>query len=400
MKVFQAYRYELKPNNRQGTLLGKHAGVARFAYNWGLERRIREYQETGRSSNAIVQHRQLNRLKRTQYPWMYEVSKCAPQEALRDLDRAFSQYFRRRKDGKRRAGFPRFKKKGVHDAFRLTGAIRVFRRSIQLPRLGRIRVKDSTDVKGRILSATVKREVDRWFVSLHVKRERPNPEPADGPVVGVDLNVGGFVTSEGDVIVTPRPLKRSLRLLERRQKKHSRKRKGSRNRAKSAIRLGRMHRRVKNQRRDWLQKVTTQLARSKSVIVVENLNVSGLVQKGALAQAISDAGFAEFRRLLAYKVTWYGSELVVADRWYPSSKRCSSCGAVRETLGLTLREWMCHVCGATHDRDVNAAKNLVQIATDSWSESHACGDGRLQAQVASARPGSRKWTPLPAGVIG
>ncbi len=367
MNVRRAYRYELDPNREQRILLAKHAGAARFAYNWGLARRIELYQQTGKSTNAIEQHRELNQLKKTDYPWLYEVSKCAPQEALRDLDQAFQNFFRGRKEG-RNVGFPRFRKKGQDDRFRLTGAIRVLNRAVQLPRLGAIRLKEEPQVQGRILSATVSREADRWCVSLTVEMELPDPVPVEGPAVGVDVGLHHFATVVGDdgavaKIQAPRPLERSLRLLRRRQRQHGRKQRGSKNRKKSAVRLARLHRRVRNIRRDFLHQLTTHLAKTKSVIVVEDLNVGRLLQNPRLARHISDSGWGEFRRMLAYKCTWYGSRLVVANRYYPSSKTCSACGHVLEALPLDVREWDCSVCGTHHDRDVNAARNLLAMAS-------------------------------------
>ncbi|MBE3574678.1 MAG: IS200/IS605 family element transposase accessory protein TnpB [Firmicutes bacterium] len=366
MKMNRAYRYELDPNVQQRILLAKHAGAARFAYNWGLARRIEFYQQTGKSTNAMEQHRELNRLKKTQFPWMYEVSKCAPQEALRDLDRAFRNFFRGLKEG-RRTGYPRFKKKGRDDHFRLTGAIHVFDRAVQLPRLGRIRLKERPQVQGRILSATVSREADRWFVSLTVEAEIPEPVPIHGPACGIDVGLSHFATvaaSDGSVvkIQAPKPLGRYLRILRRRQRQHSRRQQGANNRRKSALRLARLHRRIRNIRKDFLHKLSTHLAKTKRVIVVEDLNVAGLVQNQRLARHIADMGWGEFRRMLAYKAIWYGSQLLVANRYYPSSKTCSVCGHVLETLPLHVREWTCPACGTHHDRDMNAAKNLLDLA--------------------------------------
>ncbi len=250
MRINRAHRYELDPNVVQFTLLAKHAGVARFAYNWGLARRIALWEQEKKCTNAIEQHRELNRLKRTEFPWMYEVSKCAPQEALRDLDRAFRNFFRGLKTG-RKVGFPKFKRKWRRDSFRLTGVIRVLERHVQLPRLGNVRVKETTAVRGRILSATVSREADRWFVSFTVEQEIADPEPVAGPAVGIDVGLTHFATvvgSDGEVVKVepPKPLNRYLKLLRRRQRKHSRKQKGSHNRQKSALRLARLHRRIHN----------------------------------------------------------------------------------------------------------------------------------------------------------
>ncbi|PDO10802.1 MAG: transposase [Candidatus Reconcilbacillus cellulovorans] len=366
MTTNRAYRYELDPNVQQRILLAKHAGAARFAYNWGLARRMELYRQTGKGTNAMEQHRELNRLKKTQFPWMYEVSKCAPQEALRDLDRAFRNFFRGLKEG-RKVGFPRFKKKGRDDRFRLTGAIHVLDRAVQLPRLGVIRLKEAPAVQGRILSATVSREAGRWFVSLTVEQDIPDPAPVEGPVCGMDVGLSHFATiasSDGEVekVEAPRPLARYLRILRRRQRRHSRKQKGSHNRKKSALRLARLHRRIRNIRRDFLHKLSTHLAKTKRVIVVEDLNVAGLLGNQRLARHIADMGWGEFRRMLAYKTVWYGGRLQVANRYYPSSKTCSGCGHVLDKMPLWIREWRCPACGTHHDRDANAAKNLLALA--------------------------------------
>jgi putative transposase len=365
VKVNRAYRYELDPNVLQRILLAKHAGAARFAYNWGLQQRIELDQRTGKTTNAIEQHRELNRLKKTAYPWMYEVSKCAPQEALRDLDRAFRNFFRGRKEG-RKVGFPRFRKKGQDDRFRLTGAIRVVGRAVQLPRLGRIRLKEEPQVQGRILSATVRREADRWYVSLNVETEIPDPVPVSGPAVGMDLGLTHFATlvqEDGEIVKihAPKPLTKYLRQLRRQARQHSRKHKGSRNRKKSALRLAKLYLRIRNIRCDFLHKLSTCLARTKRAIVVENLSVSGLLRNPKLARHIADVGWGEFLRQLAYKCVWYGSRLVGAPPYYPSSKRCSCCGYVLERLPLPIREWTCPVCDRHQDRDENAARNLLAL---------------------------------------
>ena len=191
MLIHKAYRYELDPNNVQRSSLLQHAGVARFAYNWGLDQRIKLYknnQGDNRFTNPMKQHKLLNSLKKTQFPWMYECSKCAPHEALRDLGHAFKNFHRGLKEGKQ-IGFPKFKSKGMNDSFRLNGTIRFEGCKIQLPRLGKIRIKEKRKkyYKGRILSATVKRRANRWFVSVTVEEEIPDPKSINGQAVGVDL---------------------------------------------------------------------------------------------------------------------------------------------------------------------------------------------------------------------
>ncbi len=362
MKINRAYRYELKPNADQRILLAKHAGCARFAYNWGLARRIELYQAEKKSTNAMEQHRELNKLKQTEFPWMYEVSKCAPQEALRDLDRAFKNFFRGLKTGVK-VGFPRFRKKGEHDSFRLTGSIKVKQKAVQLPRLGVIRLKEEPEISGQILSATVSREADRWFVSLTCEAELPEPEPVIGEVVGIDVGLNYFaVMSNGTKIEAPKPLGKYLKKLRRLAKKHSSKQKGSNNQKKSALALARLHRRIRNIRQDFIHKLTTHLTKTKSEIVIEDLNVRGMLRNNRLARHIADVGWGEFRRQLSYKTVWYGSLLTTVNRFYPSSKTCSNCGDVVESLPLSIREWDCPSCGAHHDRDINAAKNLKKQA--------------------------------------
>ncbi len=374
MLIQQAYRYELKPNNKQRPLLAKHAGTARFAYNWGLARRIEEYKAEGKSSNAIEQHRQLNGLKKSQFPWMYEVSKCAPQEALRDLDKAYQNFFREKDKGKK-AGFPKFKKKGVNDSFRLTGSIDVFNKSVQLPRIGVVRTKEKTDVKGRILSVTVSRQADCWYVSLAVEREREMAQNTSDVSVGIDLGLESFVTlSSGRKVSNPQYLKHSLRLLERRSKQHSRKQKGSKNRRKSALKLARLHRRIKSQRRDFLHKLSSELAKTKSVIVMEDLSVKGMVRNKYLSKAISDVGWGKFKEMLEYKTLWYGSRLVTAGKFYPSSKLCSQCGCLNCDLKLSNRVFSCPECRLQIDRDLNSALNLLKLTTASSAGNYACGD--------------------------
>lgn len=375
MLVQQSYLYELKPNNKQKTLLAKHSGCARFAYNWGLARRMEEHKETQKSSNATKQHRQLNTLKKTEFFWMYEVSKCAPQEALRNLDKAYKNFFRSIKSGKK-IGFPKFKKKGVHDSFRLTGSMRSLKRSVVLPRLGEIRTKERTNVKGRILSVTVSREADRWFVAFAVERKRREYiRTLQETAVGVDVGINSFCAlSDGTKIESPKPLEHSLKLLKRRSKQHSNKKIGSANRKKSALKLARFHRKIRNRRSDFLHKVSTMLAKTKSVIGVEDLNVKGMVGNRHLSLRISDAGWSEFLRQLDYKTKWYGSSLVKAPKFYPSSKMCSSCKTIKENLKLSDRIFRCEKCGLVIDRDVNAAINLKYLATGSSPGSYACRD--------------------------
>jgi putative transposase len=392
MQVRQAFRFELDPNQKARMALAKHIGAARFAYNWGLAR-LKEALEQGRPLPSAIQlHKEWNRWKRENAPWWVEVSKCAPQEAFRDLERAVRNW----REG--RANFPRFKRKKSLDdnKARLTGSIRVTPRHVKLPRIGKVRTKEQTDKllellragKARILSATISREADRWFVSLTCVVERPDPEirEAGSPedIVGVDLGLESFITlSDGTKIEAPKPLKKAMRLLERRSRQLSRKQKFSQNFRKASLRLARLHRRIRNIRRDFLHKVTTWLVKTKPVIVVEDLNVQGMSQNGNLSQAIYDVSWGMFRRMLEYKCQWYGARLIVVPQDFPSTKTCSHCGEVGPPLPLSQRVFRCEACGLEIDRDWNAALNLWQYGlatlngpTGSSLGSNACGEGK------------------------
>jgi putative transposase len=382
MLVQRAYKTELDLNDQQITACKQHAGAARWAYNWGLQVKQERYRATKRSPTAIALHRELNALKKTHVPWMYQVSKCAPQEALWNLDAAFQQFFRRcalKKQGKwnGRLGYPQFKtkKKGV-GSFRLTGRIVVSDKTIVLPRLGRLRLKEREylPTKGvQILSATVSEQAGHWYVSLQVEEEQA-ATPNCGPVVGIDLGITHLATlSDGTVIPNPRHLKRRLKKLKRLHRMVSRRKKGGTNRKKAVRKLAKLHRQIKQQRCNTLHQVTTRLARTKSVLVIEDLHVSGTLKNHHLAQAIGDVGFYEFKRQLLYKASWYGARVLLADRWEPSSKRCSSCGWLDADLTLADRIFHCQQCGLVLDRDLNAAINLVQLAGSSSDSQNACG---------------------------
>ncbi len=380
--IQRAYKTELDLNNKQITACRKHAGAARWAYNWGLARKQEAYRATGTSPSAMDLHRELNTLKQTTVPWMYEVSKGAPQEALRNLDTAFAHFFRRchlKQQGKLRGklGHPQRKtRKHRLGSFRLTSSIVVFLDAIQLPRLGRLRLKERgyLSTNARILSTTVSEHAGHWYVSVLSEREHIAPVNR-GPVVGVDLGVKQLATlSDGAVQSNPRHLRYCLKKLKRLQRAVSRKRTGSRNCTKAICRLARPRRRVANQRANTLHQFTSRLARTKAVVVIEDLNVAGMLKNHHLAQAIGDVGFGEFRRQLVYKTAWYGCQALVASRWEPSSKTCSGCGWVDEDLTLADRTFRCQACGQVLDRDLNAALNLAKLAGSSSESRNACGE--------------------------
>ena len=375
MKIVRGYKTELDLNNVQRTACLKHAGAARYAYNWGLKRYQEEYAAGRKTPNAISLHKELNALKKAEFPWMYEVSKCAPQEALRNLGNAFKRFFencKKKKVGKlkEKAGYPKLKskKKGI-GSFRLTGAISIFEKHIHLPRLGRLRLKEADYIPTRgakILSATVSEKAGRWFVSIQIEEERADPIPADGKVLGVDLGVKTLATtSEAVAYENPKALRKNLSKLARLGRRHSRKVKGSKNRKKAAHKLARMHAKIAHIRENAIRQATTAIAKTKPrVIVLEDLNVKGMMANRKLARAVGDVGMHEFKRQMTYKALKHGSTVNIVSRWFPSSKTCSCCGWVDENQKLEDRVFVCLDCGYVADRDYNGAKNLAQTEED------------------------------------
>jgi putative transposase len=392
MTVIQrTFKTDLALNNAQITACKKHTGAARWAYNWGLARKQEAYRATGKSPSAIELHRELNALKPRNVPWMYDVSKCAPQEALRNLDAAYAHYFRRRQlqqQGKYRgkAAYPIFKsKKHGLGSFRLTGSIVVFSDAIQLPRLGRLRLKerDYLPATGKILSTTVSEHAGHWYVSILVEQEHVAPVNG-GPVVGLDLGIKTLATlSDGTIELNPRHLRSCLKKVKRLQRAVSRKQKGGCNRKKAVSRLAALHCKVANQRANTLHQFTSRLAKTKSIVVIEDLHVSGMLTNHHLAQAIGDVGFGEFRRQLTYKAAWYGCQVGVVSRWEPTSKTCSACGWIDEHLTLADRVFKCQACKFVLDRDLNAAVNLVNLAGSSSDSQNACGEESADQSLAT-----------------
>lgn len=396
---------ELDPNNKQRTALLKHAGAARFAWNWALAQRKLEYKTTGKSSNAIEQSRQLNAIKTIAFPWMYEVSKWAPQSAIQNLDRAYQNFWRGLNN--KHVGFPKFKsKKNGIGSFCIADGIRVNKDTIKLPKLGRIQLKEHgyIPIFGiRILSAVCSEKAGHWFVSVNCEQEIPNALPESGNVLGVDLGIKTLATvSDGRKFENPKALGRNLKKLRRLQREFSRRKKGSANREKTKHTLSKLHYHIANIRKDTLHKATSAIcAKSKpdserpNVIVIEDLSVSKMLSEHRLARAISDVGFGEFRRQLTYKTAWCGEKLIVADRFFPSSKLCSNCGFINNNLVLADREWTCTNCSAFHSRDLNAAINLESLAkinTVSSTEIDACGDYVRPDSHSGDYQGSRNQT--------
>ena len=386
-----AHKIALDLNNVQASHMARAAGVARFAYNWALAEWQRQYEACKLDASLpkpseMALRRQLNALKREQFPWMLEVTKCAAQLAVQQLGSAFQNFFAKR------AKYPNFRRKGVHDRFSLSNdQFAVDGVRLRIPNLGWVRMRESLRFTGKIMSATVSRVADRWFVSITVETESiPVAQAENQGAVGVDLGIAALATlSTGEVVPGPKAHKALLGRLQRLSRSLSKKVRGSANRRRAKAKLGRLHRRISDIRKDALHKLTTAVTRRFHTVGIENLNVRGMVKNRPLARAVSDMGFFELRRQLEYKAAQRGGIVVVADRWYPSSKTCSACGHKLSELPLAVRQWSCPACGADHDRDVNAAINLRNLAVSSTVS--VCGEeGAGSARKSRAKPASVK----------
>jgi putative transposase len=426
--VLQAYQFALDPTPRQRGSLASHVGAALFAFNWGLELVTTRLEQRKNDPSVQVPWtlRELrwewNRAKHQVAPWWAENCKEAYNSGLDAFARAlknWSDSCNGRRKG-RPVGFPRRKKKRrTRAACRFTtGAICVLpdRKHVQLPRIGVIKTHESTrklsrrleQGSARILAATISRQADRWFVWFTVEVQRQVPASSgQTSVVGVDVGVRHLaVLSTGQTIANPRALEGSLRKLRRLDRQLARRKPGSRRRNRTRRRLARVHARAANLRRDALHKLTTSLATEHGTVVVEHLNVAGMVRNRRLARAIADTGVGELRRQLSYKTGWYGCRLVVADRFYPSSKTCSGCGWVKAKLTLAERTFTCETCGLVIDRDLNAARNLAKlmesVAQSGWETPTARGADRKPqpaGQVAVKREAGTGSRPGATGTV-
>lgn len=378
--ILRAYKVQLDVNNKQQTLLLQHIGCARWAYNWALAKKKESFDKKEKIPNAIELHRELNKLKQSKIPWMYLSSKTAPQNSLRDCDKAFQNFFTRcKKKVKGKKGFPKFKsKKNDKQSFRLDGVISVESDCIKLPRIGKLKLAeiDYIPTNCKILSATVSKRAGKWFVSVQVEALDREHSDTKNEVIGIDLGIKTLATcSDGTTYENPKALKKNLKRLKRKQRQLSRKKKGSKNYGKSKQKLAKLHYHISNIRKDCLHKITSKIIDENQVIVLENLRVSNMMKNHRLAQAISDVGLFEFRRQIEYKAKWSGRKVIFADTFFPSSKTCNCCGWKNSDLKLTDRLFECKVCDMKIDRDLNASLNLKQIYTGSSLEIQACGDG-------------------------
>ena len=340
------------------------AGCARFAYNWGLAEWSKQY-KAGLKPSAYGLKKQFNAIKEEQFPWIYDSPKDANQQAFTNLGTSFKNFFDSIK-GKRKGpkvGYPKFKKKGQDDKFYVSNDKFSFEgNTVNLPVIGPIKTFEKLRFEGKVMSGKVSKRADRWYISVSVEVADSYDvkfKSTNRPIVGIDLGVKtAVVTSSGQEFQSPKPLKAALKKLARANRVLHHRKKGSSNRKKAAMKVARVHARIACIRKDWAHKVTTQICRENQAVVIEDLNVAGMLRNHKLARSISDVGFGMFRRFMEYKSVKSGIALVIASRWFPSTKTCSSCSFVNEPLPLSQRTFVCDYCKFTADRDLNAAKSL------------------------------------------
>lgn len=357
-----AHKIRLVPTDDQEDYFRGACGTSRFVYNEALTMWKTAY-KAGEKPSGRALKKKFNVDKYERWPWLKDIHRDAHARPFDDLQNAFQQFFRRIKTGEK-PGYPKYKKKGKSkDSFYCASdKVRFKGKQVRLPKIGWIKMQETLRFEGNVLGATVSRDADQWHISVQVDMAEVRKERTGDAVVGVDLGIKASATlSTGEVIEGPSALNKNLKKLKRLSRRHSRKVKGSANRKKSAMKLARLHLRIVNIRQDHTHKVSTRLVSENQAVGIEDLAVRNMVKNRKLARRIVDEAWGGFRRQLSYKASMYGTEIIVHDRWYPSSKKCSDCGYVLDKLPLSFREWVCPDCGVVHDRDHNAAINLSEI---------------------------------------
>ena len=352
--MLKSYKYRLYPNKEQQEYFAKCFGCVRFIYNRMLSDKIDHYKETKQNlNNTPAQYKK-------EFSWLKEVDSLALANAQMNLRSAYNNFFKRPE-----TGFPKFKSKKYHHYSYTTnnqgGNIYISSKYIKLPKIGLVRVKKHRDFVGTIKSVTVsKNPSGRYYISVLVSQKDIDKLPQCDNKIGIDLGIKEFcITSDGEMIENPKYFRKSEKRLRKLQKDLSRCQKGSKNREKCRIKVARKHEKIANQRKDFLNKLSKRMINENQVIVLEDLKVKNMIGNHKLSKSIADVSWGEFIRQLEYKADWYGREIIKIDTWYPSSQICSNCGHKDGKKALSIREWTCPVCCTHHDRDVNAAINIL-----------------------------------------
>lgn len=367
MLIHKAFKYRIYPNKEQEQALAIQFNCARFVYNWGLAARKNHYEEHGKKLGCYDTIYTLVIIKKF-VPWLKKADSQILQQSLLNLEQAYVAFF----EG--RAGYPNFKKKSHYQSVRYPQRFQVGDRGIRLPKVGYVRAVIDRPIEGKTKNCTVsKTKSGKYFVSIQAEQEIDEPT-YQGGYIGLDLGLKDFaVTSGGQKFPNPKHLRKSEKRLAVLNRRHSRKQRGSKGQEKARLKVARTHEKIANQRKDFLHKLSRQLVEDNQLIAIEDLNIKGMVKNHKLAKSISDAGWSEFVRQLKYKGEWYGCHIEKINRFSPSSKRCSYCGYINQDLTLKDREWTCIKCGNLLDRDINAANNILMLATAGIAGSYAAG---------------------------